>query len=309
MVSRCRKPAFPRSFPSSSTELDLSNAQGVKGILISSRGYTRDDLYSIEMRSLLALTSLLVCAMFSADGIASSTNSGFTPIPTPTPHSADRGKKNSRPDARSVSNDEAASAEKNRTPAVATYFYEFVRPGFAYGHVWIEHDDAGRGKISFLKDGDDEKITDPIVLSPITIKKIDELLNELDFLNSTETYQFERDFSHLGNVTFRVKKNGKERTVKYNWTANKHAKDLMDEYRRIANEYTWSFEFSVARVNQPLRTPGMMDTLDGLLRRNEISHPPHLLSFLNDVASDEKIPLIARNHATRLIKQIEKSSK
>ena len=266
-------------------------------------------LYFIEMRSLLALTSLLVCALVSADGIASGKILPVNPSPTPTPQANDRGKKNSRPEPRAVSNDEAAAADKNKTLRPASYFYEFVRPGFPYGHVWIEHDDEGRGVISFLKDGDDEKITDPIALSTVTLKKIDELLNQLDFLNSDEQYQFERDFSHLGNVTITIRRNGKERTVKYNWTTNKYAKDLMDEYRRIANEYTWLFEFGVARVNQPLRTPGMMDALDGLLRRSEISHPPHLLEFLTDVASDEKLPLIARNHASRLIKQIDKSNK
>jgi hypothetical protein len=261
------------------------------------------------MRSLSGLILLLVCTIFSAGDMASSSIVGAAPLPTPTPHVTERGKKNSRPDPTSVKNDDTGAAEKNKTRGLATYFYEFVRPGFSYSHVWIEHDDAGRGTISFLKDGDDEKITDPIALSPITVKKIDELLHQLDFLSSTETYQFERDFSHLGNVKFTVRKGGKERTVTYNWTTNKHAKDLMDEYRRIANEYTWLFEFSVARVNQPLRTPGMMDGLDGLLRRNEISHPPHLLTFLSEVASDEKLPLIARNHASRLIKQIEKSNK
>ncbi len=190
------------------------------------------------------------------------------------------------------------------TPA---YFYEFTRPGFSYSPILIEHDDDGRGKISFVKDGSEEKITDPIALSPVTLGKIKRTLSALDFLNSNENYQYERDYSNLGDVTFTVRKEERERTVKYNWTANKNAKDLMDEYRRIANEYTWLFEFNVARENQPLRTPAMMEAFSGFLRRNDLPDPPHLIPFLTAVSVDERLPLITRNHALKLIKQIKKA--
>ena len=251
---------------------------------------------------------VVISSVVLSSGAANTTAATVIPLPTPTPQVTDKGKKNNRPEARPVSPDGGAKTQ-NRAAGTPTHFYEFTRPGFPYSHVWIEHDDEGRGIISFVKDGDDEKITDPIALSPVTMGKINDALKNLNFLNSTEEYQFERDFSHMGNVTFRVQKDGKERMVKYNWTTNKHAKDLMDEYRRIANEYTWLFEFSVARVNQPLRTPGMMDALDGLLKRKEISYAPHLLKFLAEAASDEKLPLIARNHASRLILEIEKQNR
>ena len=261
------------------------------------------------MRSYLAIGLLLIFAVFTTDGIASDALMDVLPAPTHKQTATDKGKRNTRPNSGSVSTEKTAAAEKSQVPGAATYLYEFVRPGFLYGHIWIEHDDKGRGTISFLKEGYDEKITDPLALSTATVSKIEELVAQLDFLGSTEEYQFEKDFSHLGNVIFTHRRNGKERTVKYNWTTNKYAKDLMDEYRRIGNEYTWLFEFGVARENQPLRTPAMMDHLDGFLRRKEISHPPHLLPFLTQVASDEKLPLIARNHASRLIDQIEKSNK
>ena len=261
------------------------------------------------MRPFLAVSVLSVFVLLSAAVTGVGMMSSTSAEPAPTPPANTREKKNARPDDRSTTVKNAIEAERNKTARPATHFYEFVRPGFLYGHVWIEHDDEGRGTLSFLKEGYDEKITDPIALSSVTLKKLDELMTKLDFLNSSEEYQFERDLSHMGNVTFTLRRNGKERTVKYNWTDNKYAKELMDEYRRIANEYTWLFEFGIARVNQPLRTPAMMDLLDGHIRRGEISDPPHLLPYLNEVASDEKLPLIARNHASRLIKQIEKSGK
>ena len=83
----------------------------------------------------------------------------------------------------------------------------------------------------------------------------------------------------------------------------------MDEYRRIANEYTWKFEIDVVRQNQPLQAPGLMTTLDNYLKQNEISDPPHIVPLLTELATDERLPLIARSHAERLVKQIEKTKK
>ena len=189
------------------------------------------------------------------------------------------------------------------------YFYEFTRPGFTYERILIEHDEAGKGKISFLKSGFDEMLTDPVRLTPVTLADLTSAFTDLNFLASNENYQTERDHSNMGNVSITVKKDGRTRTAKYNWTENKQAKFLMDEYRRIANEYTWKFEMGIARENQPLQGPGLVDTLDNYIKQNEISDPPHLVPLLNELSTDERIPLIARDHAARLVKQIEKAKK
>ncbi|HVF47206.1 MAG TPA: hypothetical protein VNA17_06550 [Pyrinomonadaceae bacterium] len=216
----------------------------------------------------------------------------------PSAETPQEGKKNGR--------DSTAPVQKADLPV---YFYEFTRPGFTYSRVSIAHDEKGRGKISFERDGSDEVISDPVNLSALTISRLDEALAALNFLDSNDEYQHSRDFSHMGNVQITVRKNGRERTAKYNWTDNKHAKAMMDEYRRIANEYTWRFEISVARENQQLQTPGMIKTLDSYLERGEISDPAQLLPFLSELSTDERLPLMARNHAARLIKQIEKAKK
>ncbi|MEJ7623898.1 MAG: hypothetical protein WKF34_07875 [Pyrinomonadaceae bacterium] len=192
-------------------------------------------------------------------------------------------------------------------PATPAYSYEFTRPGFVYSRILIEHDLAGKGRISFVKDGFDELITDPVSLSPVTLATINDAITSLAFLASAEDYQTSRDYSHMGNTRFTLTRDGKTRTVKYNWTENKNAKILMDEYRRIANEYTWRFEISVGRENQPLETPGQMDKIDSYVRRGEISDPPNLLPFLTELSTDERLPLMARNQALKLIKIIEKN--
>jgi hypothetical protein len=211
------------------------------------------------------------------------------------------GKRNERPKV-----DDVAKAASKPAGFTATHTYEFTRPGFSYGRVLIEHDDAGTGQISFLKDGFEETLTDPVKLSPVTLAKISAALGEMAFLDSTEEYQYARDYSHLGNVSFTLRRGTRSRTVKYNWTEHKGARALMDEYRRIANEYTWRFEILLARQNMPLQTPSLMEGLESYYRRGEISDPASLVPFLTELSNDERLPLIARNKAAKVLKEINK---
>jgi hypothetical protein len=203
-------------------------------------------------------------------------------------------------------------AEKSSVNAVKiepkyTYYYEFTQKDFLVRHIIIEHDENGKGKISFEKKDFDEAITDPLQLSPASLEKIKALFQTLNFVDSTETYQDpERDYAHLGTMKIRRKSDGKERTATFNWTENKDAKALAEEYRKISQQYVWQFDMSVARENQPLEAPGLMDALDAYLKRNEISDPPQMLPLLKELSNDERIPLMARNRATKIIKQIEK---
>lgn len=190
-----------------------------------------------------------------------------------------------------------------------TYFYEFSRPDFLISKIFIEHDESGKGKISFLKKGNDEMITDPIQLSPTALARINTALTALDFLNSDASYQHEKDFPHLGTIKFRLNKAGRDRNTTFNWTENRDAKILMDEYRKIANQFVWIFDISVARENQPLESPKLLDSLESLIRRNEISDSAQMAEFLRILSNDERIPLIARNHAGRLISKIGKEKK
>src|SRR5438445_3422398 len=94
-----------------------------------------------------------------------------TPVPAATPQSTPEPpveiptvKRNGRPA------DTSADARQNSRAAAYTsvYFYKFERPGFIYSPVLIEHDEAGKGKISFIKDGYKDMLTDPIELSAVT---------------------------------------------------------------------------------------------------------------------------------------------
>jgi len=228
------------------------------------------------------------------------------PTPTPTPEPAKKnGRSDTKTNARPTTPDVQLEPVKSLTnPA---YHYEFSRPEFSVSRVVIEHDEDGSGTITFQKKESEELITDPLSVSAASLKRINDALAALNFLDSTEDYQYEKDYSHLGNIILRIKKGGKERTTKFNWTLNKDAKVLMDEYRRLSNQYVWKFDILLARENQPLDTPRLMDGLDSLYRRNELSDPKQMVPFLKELGNDERLPLIARNHATKLIVQIEKA--
>jgi len=212
-------------------------------------------------------------------------------------------KKNERPvDANAKNN-----SRSNKTENPPVYFYEFSQPDFLVSKIFIEHDENGKGKITFVEQNIEEPVSDPVQLSDATLEKIKTIWNTLNFLDSTEVYQSaDRDYGHLGNMKFTMKKDGRARTAGFNWTENKDAKALADEYRKIGNQYVWKFDIGVARENQPLETPRMMDALDSLIKRNEIADPAQMIPFLKELGDDEHIPLIARNHALRLVQQIEK---
>lgn len=227
-------------------------------------------------------------------------------------------KKNSRPaetpenpsepikkNAQIEKTDARSEAEKANSPV---YFYEFSQPNFQVSKISIEHDENGRGKITFSKQTFDEAISDPIQLSAAALERIKAVWSALNFLDSTDNYQYAKDYSHLGNMAFTMRKGERTRTAKFNWTDNPNAKNLADEYRRIASQFVWIFDIGVARENQPLEAPRLMDALDSLMRRNEVSDAAQMIPLLKELSDDERIPLIARNHATRLIREIEKKA-
>jgi len=209
-------------------------------------------------------------------------------------------KRNERPNSK-------PAAEVRTDDLVPSFIYEFTRPGFTYSKISIAHDDTGKGTITFEKKDLDESFTDPLTVSAATLEQINNALDELNFFDSSENYQYEKDYSHLGTSKFTFIRNGRERSTEFNWTDNKAAKVLADVYRKLSNQYTWEFEINVSRENQPLLSPGIISVLDSYLKRNEIADPKQMIPFLKELHEDDRLPLMSRNHIERLIEQIEKA--
>jgi hypothetical protein len=210
-------------------------------------------------------------------------------------------KHNSRPQVAASS---AVNGE-SKTEAIK-YSYEFSQPKFYIKHIVIEHDANGRGSVSFERLNEDTPITEPLELSPDALARINAAWQGLRFLESETNYQADKQFPHLGTMKIGMQRGDRKRVAEFNWTNNSDAETLVNEYRKAADQAILIFDISIARENQPLNAPKLLEGMESLLKRNALSDPRQLLKLLQDLSTDEHIPLIARNHALRLIKKIEK---
>lgn len=212
------------------------------------------------------------------------------------------GKQNVRPQV-----EHGTTAQPSASAADAIkYSYEFTKPDFLINHIVVEHDASGRGKITFSRKNEETPIIEPLELSTAAITRIATLWQTLKFLDTAEGYQSERQYPHLGTMKLKMHLGERQRTAEFNWTNNQNASQLVNEYRRAADQAILVFDISVARESQPLNAPKLMQQLESLLTRSGLSDPKQLIPLLREVSIDEHLPLIARNHATRLLKKIDK---
>ncbi len=210
-------------------------------------------------------------------------------------------KHNSRPQ-------QAAAAVVNgeSKPDAVKYSYEFSQPKFYIKHIVLEHDGNGRGTVTFERLNEDTPVVEPIELSTAALARITSSWQALQFLESNADYQASKQFPHLGTMRIGMQRGDRKRVAEFNWTNNSDASTLVSEYRKAADQAILIFDISIARQNQPLNMPKLMEAMESLLKRNGLSDPHQLLKLLQDISTDEHVPLIARNHALRLIKQIQK---
>ena len=213
-------------------------------------------------------------------------------------------KHNTRPEAPKVATTEPTAVDLASDGT--RYSYEFKQPEFLIKHIVIEHDSYGRGKIKFVQRADEMEVEEPLQLSPEVISRVSALWRALNFLNSNEDYQADRHYPHLGTMRLKMEKDTRQRTADFDWTTHPQALALVNEYRRAGDQAILVFDLSVARESIPLNTPKLMERMEALLKRNGLSDPRQLLPMLQELSTDDHLPLITRNHALRLIKKIEK---
>jgi len=273
-------------------------------------------LFSLSVALLISGATTLVLAQTKKNKKKNPSKAVITNTPTPDPTPAPTPQIETEPKPAKKNSRDNESQAKNTSPVktddvkengnAIVYSYEFTQPNFVTSRIFIEHDADGKGKITFERKSAGDPITDPVEVSATAWARIKALWEELDFLNSTVNYQSEKQFPHLGTMRLKMKNGEKERTAEFNWTNDKKAFELANEYRRIADQAMFVFDINLARDTSPLDTPKMMDGFESMLKRNSYSDPKQMLPLLQDISNDERIPLIARNHAKRLVSQIEK---
>ena len=198
-----------------------------------------------------------------------------------------------------------AVAVVTKTEAVK-YSYEFTQPKFYVKHIVLQHDANGRGTITFERLNEDTPVTEPLQLSATALARINAAWQGLQFLDSSTDYQSNKQFPHLGTMKIGMERGDRKRVAEFNWTNDKDAETLVKEYRKAADQAILVFDITLARENQPLNAPKLMEAMESLIKRDGLSDPRQLLKLLEDLSTDEHVPLIARNHALRLIKLIQK---
>jgi hypothetical protein len=212
-------------------------------------------------------------------------------------------KQNVRPEATTVAPKVASLAGEAKSSA--RFSYEFTQPKFYLRHIVIEHDASGRGKITFERLNEEVPIIEDLQISPRALGRIAALWQALQFLDSDKDYQSEKQFPHLGTMKLTMVEGERKRTAEFNWSNVTEAAELVKEYRRVADQANFVFDISVARENQPLNAPKLMESFESLLKRNSLSDPQQVIPLLKEISSDERLPLIARNHAIRLLAKIK----
>ena len=199
-----------------------------------------------------------------------------------------------------------AAVAAERKAADLKYTYEFSQPKFTVSHIVLEHDVNGRGTVTFQRLNEETPVVEPLSLSPAVLDRIKLAWKALQFLDSNTDYQASKQFPHLGTMKIGMQQGERKRVAEFNWTNNSDASTLISEYRKAADQAILIFDISIARENQPLNAPKLMEVMESYLKRDALSDPHQLVKLLQEISTDEHVPLIARNHALRLIKKIQK---
>src|SRR5207237_4418477 len=133
-----------------------------------------------------------------------------------------------------------AKGHNEATPG--RFSYTSTRPEFYIWHIVIEHHESGHGWITFERLNEDAPYKEPLELSPAATERVLGLWQSLRFLDSGENYQSSRQYPHLGTMHLRMEQDSRKRTAEFNWTNNKEASALVNEYRRAADQAVIVFD-------------------------------------------------------------------
>ncbi|HJQ26127.1 MAG TPA: hypothetical protein VKA60_19570 [Blastocatellia bacterium] len=184
--------------------------------------------------------------------------------------------------------------------------YKFENKRFYVPMMEIDLATDGRGEVRFQRGESDDVLDHKFKLQPATLARIRQLLEVTRFVESTDEYQADKDFSHLGWVTLVARQGGRERKVRFNYTQNLDIKELADIFRGIATEEIHLFDIETSEQFQPLELPRLLDAIENDLKLQRITEPERLLAKLQEIANNPTQPLIAQNHARQIVTNINK---
>jgi hypothetical protein len=186
------------------------------------------------------------------------------------------------------------------------YSYKFENPRFHLKVIEVDLDANGAGELRFTRGESDEVLDCKVKLLPPTIARIRKLFEVSAFLDSQTDYQDKKDFAHLGWVTLGARQGARERKARFNFTTNEQINELKDIFLGIAWQEISLFDIENAERYQPLDLPKQLEILENDLGLSRIAEPARVLEVLKEIAKDDSLPLIAKNHAQRISDSIKK---
>lgn len=187
-----------------------------------------------------------------------------------------------------------------------SFSYKFENPRFDLRVIEIDLNSNGAGELRFTRGASDEILDCKIALLPATIARIRDLFEVSGFLASETEYQDKKDFSHLGWTTLGARQGALERKTRFNYTTNVLVNELKDIFLGIAWQEIALLDIDNAERYQPLDLPRRLEILENDLRLERITEPARVLGALKEIVGDDSQPLIARNHAKRIVDAIQK---
>lgn len=203
----------------------------------------------------------------------------------------------------------SADSDSHRDSSRGLHFvYKFENPKFYISLIEVRVETDATGLVRFKRSISDDLIERPLKLSARTHRRLNELTERLNLLTTDEEFQHKKDFSHLGWTTISVHQGDHERTFRFNYTINADMSELAEILRALATQAIDLFDIDLAQEHQPLDIPRLLEALENDLRLGRIADPDQLADLLRAMMNDDTLPLIARNHASRLIKAISKGA-
>jgi hypothetical protein len=198
------------------------------------------------------------------------------------------------------------SRNENGGATGTSYRYKFENERFYISVIEIDLAADGSGNLKFKRGESDDSIEMSLKVLPGTLERINRLTDRLSFLTAEDAYQSKKDFSHLGWMTVTARRGDLERTVRFNYSTNPSISEMDRIFRGIATQEIDLFDLDLALKHQPLETPRILETIETDLRLERVAEPERLAVALREIAGDDTLPLIARNHATRIVSAIQK---
>jgi hypothetical protein len=198
----------------------------------------------------------------------------------------------------------------SQTTAVTEFIaYRFENEIFVEPKIELTLDASGSGRLVFSRKGVARPIERDVRVREEVMAEINDLLDRLDFVRSTESYQTKEGHTNLGTKTVAVSKAGLKREVQFNYTSNRDMAELERVLKGLATREKYAFDLENSVQYEPLAIPQILQSLKGEISLKRVTDPAALVPLLRRIAEDPALPLIAQNRAADLANQIEKGKR